>query len=58
MEGKLLKYADLTKPQKRQVIAFIRKCYSCTQICIRDIITDRYQALLNDDKLTGVAFKL
>lgn len=58
MEGILLQYNTLSKPQKMQVIKFIRKVYDCTQINVRDIIKGEYKALLNNGLLTGVAYEL
>lgn len=58
MKGTLLNYAELNKSQKRQVISFIRKVYDNSVINVRDIISNEYQALLHEGKLTGVSYRL
>jgi hypothetical protein len=58
MQGELIRYETLSKQGKRQIITFIRKVYNCTQIHIKDIVSNRYQALLHEGKLIGVSFRL
>lgn len=54
----LIDYTEQSKPQKRQIINFIRKQYSCTYINVKDIISNYYQAVLQDGKLVAVCNKL
>lgn len=58
LDGTLLDFSTLNKPQKIQAIGFIRKTYSCANINLRDIISNRYQAVMKDGKLVAVAFRL
>lgn len=54
----LIDYSKQDKPQKRQLINFIRKQYYCIQIDVRDIVSNYYQAVLQDGKLVAVCNKL
>lgn len=58
MKHNTLNYHTLEKPQKLQVIAFIRKHYSGTLLNVRKIINGDYSAIINNGNLTGVACKL
>jgi hypothetical protein len=51
-----INYIEQTRPQKRQIVSFIRKQLNGADV--RDIIRGLHKAILKDGKLTGVATDL